>query len=76
MWIPPGHEFAGMHDANVERAHRAGLVCRPVNDTVRDTWQWFSTLDINVPVRPDLPALGIEAGREHAVLSDWHNRGA
>ena len=76
VWIPPGHEFAGMHDANVERAHRAGLVCRPVNDTVRDTWQWFSTLDINVPVRPDLPALGIEAGREHAVLSDWHNRGA
>lgn len=75
VWIPPEHEFAGMHDANVEHAHRAGLVCRPVNDTVRDTWEWFSTLDITVPVRPDLPALGIEPERERAVLGDWHDAG-
>jgi 2'-hydroxyisoflavone reductase len=72
VWIPPGHEFAALHDSSVERAHHAGLQCRPVDDTVRDTWEWFRTLDITVPVRPDLPPLGIEPERERAVLRDWH----
>jgi hypothetical protein len=39
IWIPPGHEYSGMHDANVDRAYRAGLHCRPVTETVLDAWQ-------------------------------------
>ncbi|MFZ1996691.1 MAG: NAD-dependent epimerase/dehydratase family protein, partial [Solirubrobacteraceae bacterium] len=42
IWLPEDHEYAAMHDANVERAHEAGLHCRPVEDTVADTWRWLS----------------------------------
>jgi 2'-hydroxyisoflavone reductase len=72
IWIPADHEYAGMHDANVERAHEAGLVCRPIRQTVADTWRWMSTLDDRVPVRADLPSSGLDADREQAVLTAWH----
>lgn len=68
IWIPPGHEFAGMHAANVERAYAAGLRCRPVHDTVADTWAWMSELDGPPPLRADLPPLGLDRDRERAVL--------
>jgi 2'-hydroxyisoflavone reductase len=74
IWIPPGHEFSGMHDANVERAHHAGLRCRPVIDTVSDTWRWLTTLDGKSPVRAGLPHPGLEAGRERDALNAWRPR--
>ena len=58
IWIPPDHAYAGMHDANVDRAYRAGLQCRPVSDTVRDTWRWFSALSTAPPVGAGLPTPG------------------
>jgi 2'-hydroxyisoflavone reductase len=76
IWIPADHEYAGMHNANVERAHEAGLTCRPIRDTVADTWRWMSTLDNPVPVRADLPVPGLDADRERAVLTAWHHAGS
>jgi 2'-hydroxyisoflavone reductase len=72
IWIPPGHEYSGMHDANVERTHHAGLQCRPVIDTVSDTWQWLTTLDIDVPIRANLSTPGLNSDREHDALTTWH----
>jgi 2'-hydroxyisoflavone reductase len=72
IWIPADHEYTGMHDANVERAHEAGLACRPIKTTVADTWTWMSTLADPVPVRADLPTPGLDADRESAALSAWH----
>lgn len=40
VWLPPGHESAGLHDCDVSRALAAGLEVRPLADTVADTWQW------------------------------------
>jgi 2'-hydroxyisoflavone reductase len=69
VWLPPDHEFAGMHAADVERAHAAGLRCRPLHGTVADTWAWLSGLDGPPPLREDLPAPGMSAERERAALA-------
>jgi hypothetical protein len=71
VWIPPGHEYSAMHDANVDRAHSAGLHCRPVKETVLDTWRWFSALNAAPPVRAGLPAPGLDPGREREALLTW-----
>ena len=69
IWIPPEHEFAGMHGADVRRARAAGLHCRPVIETVTDTWAWMASFGPEGrPLRRDLPAPGLDAERERAVL--------
>lgn len=68
IWLPPDHEFAAMHDANVERAHGAGLRARPLDDTVADTWRWLAALDGPPSLRADLPRLGVAPAREQEVL--------
>jgi nucleoside-diphosphate-sugar epimerase len=74
IWLPPESEFAGLHAANVERAHAAGLRCRPVEQTVQDTWNWLSALDGPPPLRADLDPPGLDRGRERAALNAWHAR--
>jgi nucleoside-diphosphate-sugar epimerase len=74
VWLPPDHEYAGMHDANVERAHAAGLHCRPVYDTALDTWAWLSQLEGPAPLRADLEPPGLDPARERGALAAWHNR--
>jgi nucleoside-diphosphate-sugar epimerase len=74
IWLPPDSQFAGMHAANVERAHAAGLHCRPVEQTVHDTWTWLSALDGPAPLRTDLNPPGLDSERERAALDAWHAR--
>jgi hypothetical protein len=74
IWLPPDSEFAGLHAANVERAHAAGLHCRPVEQTVEDTWQWLSGLDGPPPPRSDITPPGLDRERERAALDAWHAR--
>ncbi len=68
IWLPPGHEAGALHAADVSRAHAAGLRCRPVAETVRDTWAWLEGLTGPPPLRADLPRLGLDPERERAVL--------
>ncbi len=75
VWIPPDHEYAAMHDVSVERAHADGLRCRPVQETVADTWAWLSGLGGVAPLREDRPRPGLDPDRERAALSTWHRRG-
>jgi nucleoside-diphosphate-sugar epimerase len=69
IWIPPGHEWAGMHDAPVEKAHAAGLLTRPVAETVADTWAWMQAIGGAPTQRPDRPGPGITADVEAAILA-------
>jgi hypothetical protein len=69
IWIPREHEYAAMHGADVSRAHAAGLRCRPLEETVADTWAWLAALDGPAPLRADLPALGLSPERERAALA-------
>ncbi|NED87405.1 reductase, partial [Streptomyces sp. SID11233] len=40
VWCPPGELHGAMHTADVSRTVAAGLRCRPVGETVADTWAW------------------------------------
>ena len=76
IWLPERHPFRGLHEADSTRAHAAELTCRPVEETVRDTWAWLRSLgETPPPLRPDLPAPGLDPAKERAALAAWHARG-
>jgi 2'-hydroxyisoflavone reductase len=68
VWIPPGPNHAGMHLSDPARALATGLHCRPVRDTVADTWAWLQSIGGTAPQRPDRPPLGLDPARESAFL--------
>ena len=53
LWSPQQGEAAAVWDKDVSPALAAGLECRPIADTVRDTWAWLK----------DAPSLADEDGR-------------
>ncbi|MFF7372554.1 NAD-dependent epimerase/dehydratase family protein [Streptomyces tricolor] len=70
VWVPPGSEmYDAVHGADVSRAVATGLVCRPVDETVADTWRWLTALDGSAPQRPDRTAKGLDPEVEAAVLA-------
>ena len=71
IWLPEDHEYAAMHDADVQRADAAGLRCRPVRDTVADTWHWLSQLAAPPPLRAGAMPAGLAPDREREVLRAW-----
>ncbi|MEV7589851.1 NAD-dependent epimerase/dehydratase family protein [Streptomyces sp. NPDC089922] len=68
VWIPPGELHGHLHGSDVSKAVAAGLECRPVEETVADTWAWLSGLGGPAPQRPDRPAPGLDPEREAALL--------
>jgi 2'-hydroxyisoflavone reductase len=75
IWLPEDHEYAAMHDADVERAHAAGLRCRAVLDTVADTWRWLSALAVPPALRAGAMPAGLAPDREREVLRAWADGG-
>lgn len=72
LWLPAGPDTAATWQASVDRALAAGLRCRPVAETVRDTWSWMSAEEIdNLPTYREMPHHGIEPGKEKKILSAW-----
>ncbi|MFC7928900.1 NAD-dependent epimerase/dehydratase family protein [Streptomyces cinereoruber] len=69
VWLPPGETYDAMHTADVSRALAAGLRCRPVTETVADTWAWLEPLGGVAPQRPDRPGPGLSPEREAEVLA-------
>src|SRR5215831_11636408 len=49
--------------------HAAGLVCRPVAETVTDTWRWLLA-EGDPPAREGRPLHGIDPDRERQVLAE------
>ncbi|GAA3076512.1 hypothetical protein GCM10020000_72440 [Streptomyces olivoverticillatus] len=68
VWLPPGEMHETMHQGDVEKAFAAGLRCRPVEETVADTWTWLQSLGGVAPQRPDRPVLGLDPETEAKVL--------
>lgn len=68
IWIPPGTDYDGMHRADVSKAVAAGLRCRPVQQTVDDTWAWLQSLGGEAPQRPDRPPTGLDPLVEATLL--------
>lgn len=68
VWVPPGSELAGLHTGDVSAACAAGLSCRPVEQTVADTWAWLQA-EGDPPPQPGGPAHGVDAERERQALA-------
>jgi 2'-hydroxyisoflavone reductase len=80
LWMPPGQGADHVWDPDTSGAARTGLTCRPVRETVRDTWAWMLAAN----VQPDDPQgrfgtglsgpNGIDAEKERRILAEWHAR--
>lgn len=71
VWIPVGHQFRWLLEGDVSRAYAAGLRCRPVAQTVADTWQWLRMVG-GVPARagrPQRARVGLDPAREAQLLA-------
>ncbi|WP_328938734.1 SDR family oxidoreductase [Streptomyces tauricus] len=69
VWVPPGSELHDMlHSVDVSKAVRDGLRCRPVEETVADTWSWLQGIGGTAPRRPDRPVVGLDPLVEDKVL--------
>jgi 2'-hydroxyisoflavone reductase len=68
IWLPPGALHDLLHRGDVSKALAAGLRCRPVAETIADTWTWLSSLDGEPPQRSDRPAPGLSAEAEAKLL--------
>ncbi|MER8222716.1 SDR family oxidoreductase [Streptomyces sp. NPDC094143] len=70
VWVPPGSDLHdALHSADVSRALAAGLRCRPVEETVADTWSWLRALGGVAPQRPDRTGKGLDPEVEAKVLA-------
>ena len=69
VWVPGGSELHdALHRADVSRAVGAGLRCRPVLETVADTWSWLQGLGGVAPLRAGRPPVGLDPLVEAKVL--------
>ncbi|MFB6850540.1 NAD-dependent epimerase/dehydratase family protein [Streptomyces sp. NPDC056373] len=70
VWVPPGSDLHdALHSADVSRAVGTGLVCRPVEETVADTWNWLCDIGGVAPQRPDRTRKGLDPEVEAKVLA-------
>ncbi|AXE85416.1 NAD dependent epimerase/dehydratase family protein [Streptomyces sp. Go-475] len=70
VWVPPGSDLHdALHSADVSRALAAGLRCRPVEETVADTWRWLQAIGGTAPQRPDRTRKGLDPEVEAKVLA-------
>jgi nucleoside-diphosphate-sugar epimerase len=75
LWIPAA-EHAGTWAIATDRAQRAGLRCRPIAETVADTWSWLrdggeDELD---DWGAEARARGLAPEREAQLLGAWEAR--
>ncbi|MFG3493792.1 NAD-dependent epimerase/dehydratase family protein [Streptomyces sp. NPDC047928] len=68
VWIPPGEVYDAMHTADVSKALAAGLRCRPVGETVADTWAWLRSIGGVAPQRGDRSTKGVSPEQEAKAL--------
>ncbi len=68
VWISPDGEGGALHDGDVSAIYAAGLVCRPVQDTVADTWRWLQA-EGDPPVREGRLQHGLDPEKERKVLA-------
>jgi nucleoside-diphosphate-sugar epimerase len=67
-WVPESGDYAGFLEADTSHAARLGLACRPIAETVADTWQWMRT-EASPVQRPDRAAHGLPPELERQVLA-------
>ncbi|GIJ49796.1 reductase [Virgisporangium aliadipatigenens] len=77
QWVelPMWRTAPGTWAIDTTRAQRAGLTCRPLAETVTDTWAWLASG--GQPVTTDRQALhGLDSDWERQLLDRWEARQA
>lgn len=69
VWLPPGELYDTLHQGDVGKAYATGLRCRPVEETVADTWAWLCELGGTAPRRADRPLKGVDPATEAKLLA-------
>ncbi|GES31103.1 NAD-dependent epimerase/dehydratase family protein [Streptomyces angustmyceticus] len=69
VWLAPGELRDALFGVDVSKALAAGLRCRPVAETVADTWAWLQAIGGVAPQRPDRPVLGLDPAKEAVALA-------
>jgi 2'-hydroxyisoflavone reductase len=68
-WLDPQGSGAGGSHISRDRAFAAGLTFRPLDETVRDTVEWFRTLPAE---RQAKMVGGLQPDQEAKILAAWH----
>ena len=68
LWSPVA-ESPGLWVADTTTAEAAGLACRPVRQTLVDTWEWMRSIEGGWQPSPRTPGLAPE--RERELLAGW-----
>lgn len=72
LWALDEPVMAGAWLASTARAVSAGLHCRPLGETVRDTWEWLQSRGPAAePWTQGQTVLGIESEKEQRLLAAW-----
>ncbi|MFC4586892.1 NAD-dependent epimerase/dehydratase family protein [Sphaerisporangium corydalis] len=76
LWVPSAPDSEGTWNVSVAKAEAAGLRCRPVAETVRDTWDWYKDRDHDALARrlPSWGRHGIAPDKEAEILAAWDAR--
>jgi 2'-hydroxyisoflavone reductase len=72
LWLPASIGWDGFLAVNGKKAQQAGLSCRPVKETARDTLQWFKSRpdkDLETPLKA-----GMDGEKERSLLQKWGSR--
>lgn len=69
IWVPPTGELAGLHDCDVSAARAAGLRCRPMAETVADTWSWLQREGTPTPPTNRAGEIGLSPEQEQRLLA-------
>lgn len=67
-WVPEGGEFDGFMEGDASRAAATGLLPRPIEETVRDTWAWLQA-EGPAPQRADRAVHGLPPALEAELLA-------
>jgi nucleoside-diphosphate-sugar epimerase len=67
--IPLWRTTPGAWHVSSDRAWKAGLACRPLSETIADTWDWLCRED---PVPHERAAeMGLDSQKEQQLLAAW-----
>ncbi|MDH6133622.1 2'-hydroxyisoflavone reductase [Kitasatospora sp. MAA4] len=83
LWMPPGIGGDAVWEPDSSRAIAAGLRCRPVVESIRDTWAWLSTPEGEAEAfsayrsfaQSGLQNRGLAPEKEQRILDAWAARG-
>ncbi|MCF2531778.1 NAD-dependent epimerase/dehydratase family protein [Yinghuangia soli] len=79
LWAPPTDDMAGVWLSDSSKAAEDGFRCRPVRETVADTWAWLKAAGLPQTLpsyRGHAGTQGIDAEKEERLLAEWEARHA